>query len=180
MAARLEPAPMRPPDLIDLRRLAARDIERLLVEEIQSWRRELDWEFDKSADLVRRFVDLRALSGYALLDEGQIAGYLYYVLEDGKGLIGDLYVRNAWRTVEAENRLLENALSAIMGNRTIPRIESQLMMLRHTAERTMPRADCLNTFERNFMRIDLVRAPLADGRVRRPMYMEKWSDHYQD
>jgi ribosomal protein S18 acetylase RimI-like enzyme len=177
MAARLQPAP---PDLVDLRRLSARDMEPLIDEEIQSWRRELEWEFDKSADLVRRFVDLRALSGYALMDGGEIAGYLYYVLEDGKGLIGDLYVRQAWRSTELENRLLETALAAIMGNRTIRRIESQLMMLRHTPGRVMPRSDVMNGFERNFMRIDLTGAELAEGRVRRPMYLDKWSDHYQD
>ena len=35
-------------------------------------------------------------------------------------------------------------------------------------------------FERNFMRLDLGRAPLREGRVRHPMFIEKWSDHYQD
>ena len=44
----------------------------------------------------------------------------------------------------------------------------------------LPRADCLSVFERNFMRVDLRRRALAKGRVRRPMYIEKWSDHYQD
>lgn len=180
MAARLEPAPLRPTELIDLRRLSARDMEPLLAEEIQAWRRELEWDFEKSADLVRRFVELRALSGCALMDGGEIAGYLYYVLEDGKGLIGDLYVRRAWQSAETENRLLENALTAIMSNRTIRRIESQLMMLRQTPGRPMPRMDCMNAFERNFMRIDLRGAVLPEGRVRRPMYTDKWSDHYQD
>jgi ribosomal protein S18 acetylase RimI-like enzyme len=180
MAARLEPAPLRPPEIIDLRRLCARDMETLLAEEVQSWRRELEWDFDKSADLVRRFIDLRALSGYALLDRGELAGYLYYVLEDGKGLIGDLYVRNAWRTPELENRLIGTALTAITANRSIQRIESQLMMLRHGATRALPRQDCLSAYERNFMRIDLMRAPLDEGRVRRAIYIERWSDHYQD
>jgi ribosomal protein S18 acetylase RimI-like enzyme len=30
------------------------------------------------------------------------------------------------------------------------------------------------------MRIDLRRSPLAQGRIRVPMYVEKWSDHYTD
>jgi ribosomal protein S18 acetylase RimI-like enzyme len=166
--------------MVDLRRLSAREIEPLLAEEIQSWRRELDWDFDKSADLVRRFVDLRALSGYALVDGDAIAGYLYYVLEDGKGLIGDLYVRHAWRSPEAEDRLLEAALEAIIGNRSVRRIESQLMMLRQAEGRELPRADFLGAYERNFMRIDLTRAPLDQGRVRRAVYLERWSEHYQD
>src|SRR5580704_11984144 len=106
MAARLYPAPSRS-EIIDLRRLAARDLESLLQEETASWRNELEWEFEKSADLVRRFVDLRALNGGALVEDGQVVGYLYYVLEDNKGLVGDLYVRREMRTPERENRLLE-------------------------------------------------------------------------
>ena len=129
---------------------------------------------------MRRFIDLRALNGYGLIDGGEIVGYLYYVVEEGKGLIGDLYVRRAYRTVDRENRLLEAALDAMMASRSIRRIESQLMMLQHAAARPMPRADSLSVFERNFMRVDLRRATLAEGRVRYPMYLEKWSDHYQD
>jgi ribosomal protein S18 acetylase RimI-like enzyme len=53
-------------------------------------------------------------------------------------------------------------------------------VLRFAPGRQLPRADCLTTFERNFMRVDLGRSALAEGRVRRPIYTEKWSDHYQD
>jgi len=55
MAARLEPA-LQHPEIVDLRRLSARDLEPLLVEETAAWQTELEWEFEKSADLVRRFV----------------------------------------------------------------------------------------------------------------------------
>jgi ribosomal protein S18 acetylase RimI-like enzyme len=180
MAARLEPAALRSREIVDLRRLAARDLEPLLSEETTAWHGELEWDFDKSADLVRRFVDLRALNGYALMEDGELAGYLYYVVEEGKGLIGDLYVRRDFRTADRENELLEAALGAMMSSRSIQRIESQLMMLGHAPGRTLPRSACLSVFERNFMRIDLRRAALGEGRVRRPMYLEKWSDHYQD
>jgi len=180
MAARLYPAPVGAIDIIDLRRLSARDLEPLLREESETWRRDLEWDFEKSADLVRRFVDLRALNGSALLEDGGITGYLYYVLEDSKGLIGDLYVRERYRTPERENRLLASGLDAIMSSASINRIESQLMMLQPAPGRPLPRADCLSTYERNFMRIDLRLGPMPEGRVRRPMYIEKWSDHYQD
>ena len=67
----------------------------------------MEWDFDKSADLVRRFVDMSALNGTALVEDGDVAGYMYYVLEEDKGLIGDLYVRKALRTVERENLLID-------------------------------------------------------------------------
>src|ERR1700730_13119852 len=103
MAARLHPAPSRPPELVDLRRLSARDLEPLLEEETAVWRDQLEWDFEKSADLVRRFVDLRALNGSALIEDDEVAGYMYYVVEENKGLIGDLFVRSAMRSPEREN-----------------------------------------------------------------------------
>jgi ribosomal protein S18 acetylase RimI-like enzyme len=89
-------------------------------------------------------------------------------------------VRKSLRTVERENLLIASALEAVMDCPAVTRIESQLMMLRHDQVRPTPRADCLSVFERNFMRIDLKNAALGKGNVRRPMYMEKWSDHYHD
>jgi ribosomal protein S18 acetylase RimI-like enzyme len=152
----------------------------LLEEECHAWRNDLEWDFEKSAELVRRFVDMNALSGSALLEDGQIAGYMYYVLEENKGLIGDLYVREELRTVERENLLIASALQPVMDAPGVTRIEAQLMMLRYNPARPVPRADCLSVFERNFMRIDLKRAVLGKGNVRRPMYVVKWSDHYHD
>jgi ribosomal protein S18 acetylase RimI-like enzyme len=180
MAARLHPALCRPPEIVDLRRVSARDLEALLNEETDAWQSELEWDFDKSADLVRRFVDMRVLNGSALIENGLVTGYLYYVLEDGKGLIGDLYVKRAHRTVERENCLLEAALRDIMGNRHIRRIESQLMMLQFASGRPAPEERYLGAYERNFMRADLRRADLGDGEVRRPMYIDKWSEHYHE
>jgi ribosomal protein S18 acetylase RimI-like enzyme len=180
MAARLYPAPSRPPVVVDLRRLSARDLEPLLEEETAAWRDQLEWDFDKSADLVRRFVDLRALNGSALIEDNAVAGYMYYVLEENKGLIGDLYVRRDLRTAERETLLLQAALEPIMASPPIDRIESQLMMLSHAPDRALPYAGHLSVYERNFMRLDLATADLARGAVRLPMYVEKWSEHYQD
>jgi len=75
MAARLHPAPRASLEVVDLRRLTARDLEPLLREECAAWLEDLSWEFEKSADLVRRFVDMRALNGCALMEDGSVAGY---------------------------------------------------------------------------------------------------------
>jgi ribosomal protein S18 acetylase RimI-like enzyme len=101
-------------------------------------------------------------------------------LEDSKALIGDVYVRRASQTVARQNALLESALEPIMANSFIGRIESQLMMAGLAPGGAAPYADYLSVYERNFMRLDLGRAALAEGNVRRPMYLEKWSDHYQE
>src|SRR5690242_10470754 len=127
MAALSEP--VRQPDIVDLRELRADDLEPLLEEEIRTWDATLDWDFRKSADLVRRFVDLRALNGCALLEGHNVVGYTYFVLEEHKGLIGDLYIRVQSRSADRENRLLEAVLDEMMATPQLTRIESQLMMI---------------------------------------------------
>ena len=176
MAARLNPEPG--PEVVDLRHLQARDLEPLLQEECAAWLDELDWDFSKSADLVRRFVDMRALSGSALMEHGAVTGYMYYVLEDDKGLIGDLYIRRESRDQEMEDVLMEAALGPMMAIPGVARIEAQLMMIPHDSQRRQPRHEHMSIYGRNFMRIDLTAAALAKGRVRRPVYFERWSDHY--
>ncbi len=180
MAAKLEFGTHSTGEVIDLRHLTARDLDPLLQEECAAWLRQLSWDFNMSADLVRRFVDMRALTGSALLVDGEVAGYMYYVIEEDKGLVGDVYVREKFRNVERENLLLANALAPIMEAPGVRRIEAQLMMLPYERKGLAPRPDCLSLFERNFMRIDLTRNTLAKGHVRRPVYIEKWSDHYHD
>ena len=180
MAARLNPVPSRPPEIMDLRRLTARSLEPLLEEETAAWWDKLEWDFEKSADLVRRFIDLRALNGYALVEDDVAIGYVYFVLEESKGLMGDLYVMREHRTILRENALLETALQAIMTYPQVTRIESQLMMLEFASSRAVPFAAHLSAFDRNFMRIDLRRAPLSAGQVRRPVYIDRWNDQHQD
>ena len=188
MAARLEPAPRAPsPSLVDLRLLRSEDLNPLLDEEVAAWRQLLDWDFGKSAELVRRFVDMRALNGYALIDDGEAAGYAYYVLEEHKGLIGDIFMRDAFRSVENENRLLESVLASLTAAPQVGRIESQLMMCHATGGLPMPRH--LSSFERNFMMLEMHRAAFDPARRRglvpalvpaaSRVYVEKWADQYQ-
>jgi ribosomal protein S18 acetylase RimI-like enzyme len=191
MAARLEPVSTAPsPSLVDLRHLRSEDLNLLLDEEVLVWRDLLDWDFGKSADLVRRFVDMRALNGFALVDDGEAAGYAYYVLEEHKGLIGDLFVRDAFCSVENETRLLESILRSLTATPQIGRIESQLMMWHSTGALPMPRY--LSGFERNFMMLDMPRATLGPARRRgigflpalagpsSRVHVERWSDQYQE
>lgn len=180
MAARIEPAAGAPEtELHDLRRLSSADLHSLLGEEVHEWREALDWDFGKSADLVRRFVDLRGLNGFALMEDGQAAGYTYFVYEERKGLVGDLYVRRSARAADAERRLLDAAITALVAAR-VDRVESQLLMARSLAPGSIPGSRWLTTYERNFMLLELERASLPQGRLRRRVFFERWSEHYQE
>jgi ribosomal protein S18 acetylase RimI-like enzyme len=140
--------------LLDLRDLQPEHLAPLLAEEIEAWRSGLDWDFRMSADLVKRFVQVRALNGFALLEGGvrtaTVAGYCYYVAEEGKGLIGDFYIREAARTVENENRLLEAVLESMWRTPGMRRVEAQMLMLSSHVNRPMPFPRWSRMFPRGF------------------------------
>jgi ribosomal protein S18 acetylase RimI-like enzyme len=141
--------------LVDLRDVTAAYLEPLLQEEIEEWRTELDWDYRPSADLVRRFVDMRALTGFALPGKAEAAGYGYYVCEEGKGLIGGLYVGRRYRTVENENALLTAILDAVRRTPGSRRVEAQLMMLSSPLSRSMPHPRWFRAFPRKFFEASL-------------------------
>jgi ribosomal protein S18 acetylase RimI-like enzyme len=167
--------------VIELRHLRGGDLDPLLDEETRAWHDTLDWDFRGSAGLVRRFLEMQALNGYALLVNGYPAGYTYYVAEERKGLIGDLYVMKDFLSAENEERLLRAVVEGLMKTPLIRRIESQLMMLRCGAKIALPETKYLRTFVRNFMEIDaeLVRR-LPEKRLARPVWFDSWNERKQD
>ena len=118
----------------DLRSIPASRMRALLDEETRNWRSRLHWDFTSSAELVTRYINMRALDGLALLAGSELAGYCYWVMEEHKALLGDLYVCDMWRTAQAESQLLNQAVEALRHSASLPtlsvrRVESQLMQL---------------------------------------------------
>ena len=166
------------PRVLELREVGAEELDPLLNEEIASWRRQLDWDFRPSADLVRRFVQMQALSGHCLVLGGRIAGYTYYVCEDRKGLIGDLYVMEEFRTPETESLLLAATLDALIKTPFVRRIESQLMMLGGAGP--LPYWRWLRMFDRQFMETDVRGAASLAARATPLVVYQPWSERAQE
>ncbi len=180
MAAAREPL-SKGPEIVDLRRVNGRQLEPLLLEETTEWQRELDWDFRRSAELVRQYADSGGLSGVALLSRGEVAGYGYCVLEDHKGLVGDLYLRPPWRTPENEARLLTLLMEALEGTRQVRRIESQLMLFGTEAAHMLERSHDVRLYHRVLMALDATK-PMPNGVNRAaglpPRFrIEPWADY---
>ena len=166
--------------VIDLRRISAERLAPLIEHETADWRTGLDWDFRQSADLVRRFVHLQALNGFVLLDGARVAGYSYYVCEDGKGLIGDLFVAREHRTIANENALLRAVLEAIWRTPGVRRIESQLMMLSSPLEHAVPQPNWFQCFPRYFMDAPLGAAMKLPEKKPASIAILPWSEQRQD
>jgi ribosomal protein S18 acetylase RimI-like enzyme len=167
--------------LVELNRIKPADLEPVLAEEVLSWQERLEWDFRNSAALVHRFLDMHALNGFCLLEGDQPVGYAYYVGEERKGLIGDLYVMNRAVSAHAEYALLESVLGALAHTSGVRRVESQLMMLRATPPDRLPMQAHARAWPRHFMTIDLSDAlgiPIV--RPRTQVSIEPWSERRQD
>lgn len=170
-----------PAEIIDLCRITAEDLEPVLQEELLTWRSTLRWDFTSSAELVRRFVRIQALGGYALLVGGQVIGYSYYVVEDRKGLIGDLYILREFSCAEYEDMLLSAVLEALILAPGVNRIEAQLMMMRGPFERPLPLSEYSRIHPRLFMLADLSDVNrLSEGRASREFVYQQWSEARQE
>jgi ribosomal protein S18 acetylase RimI-like enzyme len=179
MAALVEAGPQSAePELCDLRSLRASGLDELLAEESAFWKDALAWDFENSAALVRKFVDIRALNGYALICDGRVAGYTYFVFEEHKGLVGDLYVRRQYRDAARELRLLEAVLHDLRRSPQVRRIESQLI----TFGGPVPQDDpYLRIFPRDFLSVRLpLEFPLKPKSVPPRISILPWQEHYQE
>jgi ribosomal protein S18 acetylase RimI-like enzyme len=161
--------------IVDLREVRALDLDPLLREETAEFERELDWDYSKSADLVRKAADAQILGGAALCERGEIAGYACASLAGDKALIWDLYVRPAWRAGTTGAVLFRVLIEALIGM-GLRRIECQLMLGDAEFAKALQRERAVQLIERILLRLDedvLLPSRSVDGAFR----FEGWADH---
>jgi len=177
MAALPESADSR---IIDLRKISAEGLLPVLEEEAAAWNSGLDWDLRPATELVQRFVHMQALHGYALDYGGSIVGYAYYVCEEGKGLIGDLYVLARARTPEHENLLIQAVLDSLWRVPGIRRVEAQLLMLGPPVPRPMPYPSWFHAYPRKFLELRAANVARLTARPVERIAITPWSESRQD
>lgn len=169
-------------EITDLRHAKGSELEPLLEEERKVWRETIHWDFGPSAELIRRYVEMRALSGFVLRVNRRVAGYAYHVAEESKTLIGNLFVAPPLATPEAEHRLLHATLSDAFVEHRGTRVEAQLMMLRHCPEHGRLGQNFPGLIGRSFRRYFMLAA--LDGRAPaatpRGTVLERWEESDAD
>ena len=131
-------------DILDLRHFSSADLRPLLEDEVAMWGRLLSWDYSTSAEMILRYMDAKILPGYAAIERGSIFGYSFFVYEQSKGVIGDLFVRDSAGDPargsgrhEVEERLLTHVIETLQQSPGIHRVEAQLLT-HHTGEVSQP------------------------------------------
>ncbi|MBZ5616614.1 MAG: GNAT family N-acetyltransferase [Acidobacteriia bacterium] len=131
-------------EILDLRHFSSADLRPLLEDEVAMWGRLLSWDYSTSAEMILRYMDAKILPGYAAIERGSIFGYSFFVYEQSKGVIGDLFVRDSAGDPargsgrhEVEERLLTHVIETLQQSPGIHRVEAQLLT-HHTGEVSQP------------------------------------------
>ena len=118
-----------PLNVLDLRHFTARDLRPLLEAEAREWNAELMWDYSGSAEMILRYADSRILPGYAVMEEGKVNAYSFFVYESNKAVIGDCYAApKIEKRTELQQLLLEHVIETLQQTPGITRIESQLLL----------------------------------------------------
>src|SRR3984957_3684051 len=170
-------------EILDLRHFTSADLRPLLDEEIAVWARELSWDYTTSAEMILRYMDAKILPGYAAIDRGSIFGYSFFVYEQNKGVVGDLFVRDSIRNSgpgdrhEVEERLLTHVIETLQQSPGVHRVEAQL--LAHRAE-DVARPFLQQGFSRHprvFLNVEIGRHPQASAQSPPPEFeIRPWSE----
>ena len=165
-------------EILDLRHFSSADLRPLLDEEIVLWGRLLHWDYTGSAEMILRYMDARILPGYAAIERGRIFGYSFFVYEQNKGVIGDLFVRNGGSPNhrEVEERLLTHVIETLQQSPGVHRVEAQLLA-HGTGDVARPfLAQGFSRHPRVFMTFDIASHPQAAPAAMPDFEIRPWSE----
>ena len=170
-------------EILDLRHFSSADLRPLLDEEIAMWGSQLAWDYAGSAEMILRYMEAKILPGYAAIERGAIFGYSFFVYEQSKGVIGDLYVRDGGRTPnrhDVEERLLTHVIETLQQSPGIHRVEAQLLA-HATGEVARPfLAQGFSRHPRVFMNFEMASHPQTAPPLAPEFELRPWSeDQYQ-
>jgi len=142
-------------EIVDIRHFGARDFLPVLAAESSAWASILRWDYTSSARLISACLAEKRLSGYALLSQGQIHGYSFFVYEGTKGLIGDLFMQPNGSARQQAVLLLDHVIETLKATPGLTRIEAQLPHFSFQDLYACFRQHHFETYPRRFMALRL-------------------------
>ena len=167
-------------EILDLRHFSSADLRPLLDDEIQVWANLLCWDYSGSAEMILRYMDAKFLPGYAAVSRGKVFGYSFFVYENNKGVIGDLFVSqvgNGADRNEVERRLLTHVIETLQQSPGIHRIEAQLLAHDAGAASQPFESQGFSRHARLFMTLPLSTTLSNDNKLSSQFEIRRWTEH---
>ena len=166
-------------EAVELSAVSVAEFDELLSEEIGVWNERFRWDFRPSAEILRRFIQVQGLRGFAMRGPNGLLGYAYYICEGAKAVIGDFYLRSGFGGPQHGWPLLSHVIQELTNTPFIKRIESQLMLTPTPQIHSLPFSQFAKRYDRFFMEISqqaIEQIPARES-VDRISYVV-WNDRY--
>src|SRR5262245_4824206 len=93
-------------ELIPLSQFKSKALQDLFQEEKEEWTKNLRWDYSEPLQIISSLIDTLCLPGFVALKSGTPAGYVFYLEENRRGLIGDCFVSNGCSGLGVEEALM--------------------------------------------------------------------------
>jgi ribosomal protein S18 acetylase RimI-like enzyme len=102
-------------------------LSRLMKEEENAWMQQLGWDYAPVREILESFMEQKLLPGYVAILEKKAAGYIYFLTNGNKGMLGNVYVKRSDHSEEISDALLSLGISGLRELPRIQRVEAQIM-----------------------------------------------------
>ncbi|MGH9321554.1 MAG: GNAT family N-acetyltransferase [Vicinamibacteria bacterium] len=140
--------------IVDLDSVRVYELEGFFRRELALWRDRLLWDVSGAVSAFRRALDRGAVQGKAIRCGSATAGYGYFIIESGRGVLTGLAIASDWRETEI-GPVLVRALIDDLERRDVERIETQFVSFESPWLVPCFEAEGFQSFWREFRRLPL-------------------------
>ncbi|MBI3940283.1 MAG: GNAT family N-acetyltransferase [Acidobacteria bacterium] len=160
-------------ELIPLSEADSGQLTDLVEEEVSVWNDVLDWDYSRTARLIRDYAAGGMIPGVALRRRAELIGYGYYLLRDELGSIGGIFGSPTRADPEsAGSFIFSHIFSRLAADPDCRRIEGQMFTLTHPWRGILERSE-LQPWERFYMK-----RRLEGERVRPSISLRPWENDF--
>jgi ribosomal protein S18 acetylase RimI-like enzyme len=128
-------------------------------EEEKAWMSDLDWDYAPVRRILVSFIQQKLLPGYVALVDHEAVAYIYFLVNQAKGIIGAIYAARRNNSQQAVDQLLSLSITSLRDAQSICRVEAQILPF-HDLELTHAFIrHGFSHYPRHFMELDLTHTP---------------------
>jgi len=149
------PIPNTELEILPLRETGFASLEPLFDEQCDEWLELLRWDYSGPSRMIRQVARDGELAGFAAMSGTLAVGFSYYVVESGRGSIGDIYVSRSWRGLGIDRQLTAAMVDEMDRSGVARRIESQCVSVGNDTSTALLEARGFERFDRHYMTMEL-------------------------
>ncbi len=130
-------------------------LEQLFDEQCQEWLDLLGWDYSGASQLIRQVVRDKDLTGFVATSGKAAIGFIYYVIENTRCSIGEIFITKPWRGLDVDRQLAAAVIDRVGKITRVRRMESQSLNIENQAAHDFFEQYGFTRFDRNYMTVHL-------------------------